>query len=195
MKKLIFRQGTTSSGPQIFKTALLLAFLLVTGLSGCHERECVEPIGFCGTGTGSGACDTYVTVRSSGCGTGLWGNLWLQLENGAYLQPWDGPQGLPAVTAGQRLKISYQVMKRDHRYDQVITCQALTPKADAIRITCFDTLPPACGTEATVVMDPCFPAYWGEVMLQLDKRRPAASLGRPGAEPAFAERPAREDRV
>jgi hypothetical protein len=177
MKKMICGQHTAASNSHCFsiKAWFLFVCLLVAGVSGCQEKECVKPGngGFCGTGSGAASCDTYVTVKSSGCGVGIWGNKWLQLDNGEFLQPWDGPQGLPAVTEGQRLMISYKVIARDHRYDNEITCMALTPPANAIRITCIDTLPPicgtvACGTSATVILDPCFPAYWGEVMLQLD---------------------------
>lgn len=149
---------------------LLFIWLMALGLSSCEEKECVKPRSFCGTGSDMASCNTYVTVKSAICGVGIWGNLWLQLENGEFLQPWESPLTLPAtVKPGQRLKIRYEVISRDNRYANVITCMAVPPASQAIRITCIEEVEPVagCGTEATVIMDSCFPAYWGEVSLQL----------------------------
>lgn len=87
-----------------------------------------------------GPCNTGVTARLIGCHvTGLWGGVWLQLDNGEFLQPWESSMGVFQPVDGQRFKISYTEVQRDNRYDSSIVCMVMAPVpvAAAVKITCI----------------------------------------------------------
>ena len=148
----------------------LLLFLLIAFLTGC-DQEAVEPDnrgGFCGTLSCNP--DTDVTARSISCAVGAFGSLWLQLDNGQYLQPWESYSGL-RLQPGQRYKIGFDPVNRDHRYDEVITCHALVPPATAVRVNCIVPLNPAntgCSTMVTAASAVCGPGVWQNTWLRLD---------------------------
>lgn len=127
-----------------------LTLMSVTMLS-CGEKECVEPrepmIPICPPyQPGQPEPDpitcnpeTYVTVTNVGCGVGVWGSKWLQLDNGDLLQPWLSNNTAP-IEAGQRYRISYAPAVRDNLYDSVITCMALVPFGTPVRINCMQSV-------------------------------------------------------
>jgi hypothetical protein len=74
------------------------------------------------------ACTINATVRHNICGVGLWGALVLELENGEVLQPWSAKYeniSKLKLSANQKVKIAVTEVKRDNRYDNVITCAAV----------------------------------------------------------------------
>ena len=98
---------------------------------------CIQPIFFCGTGNGSETCTTFATAQPAMCGTGAWGSTWLKLDDGTWLQPFENAVAGASLEEGQRYKIGYEKMARDNRYDGQVTCLAVPPAADAVRITCI----------------------------------------------------------
>ncbi|MFC5272374.1 hypothetical protein [Adhaeribacter terreus] len=70
-------------------------------------------------------CDTYVTARNVNCSLGAWGNTWLQLHNGHYLQPWQNNTATQTLVEGARYKIGFTPMARDNRYININTCAAM----------------------------------------------------------------------
>ncbi len=115
--------------------------------------------------------DTYVTVRFTGCGVGVYGAYWLQLDNGDYLQPWSSDV-IFTPQDGQRLKINYQEVTRDSRFDSVIVCQALVPTPTAaIHVACLRQVqsPPSNQCSVLVTADDmlCGFGVWGEMYFKL----------------------------
>ncbi|MFC5271013.1 hypothetical protein [Adhaeribacter terreus] len=99
---------------------------------------CAEPLGFCGTEPNPQNCNTFATAETVICGMGVWANIWLRLDDGTLLQPWESNvQGLQLVN-GQRYKIGYDLMQRDNRYQNAVICQAVPPMAEAARIHCIE---------------------------------------------------------
>ncbi|TAF34101.1 MAG: hypothetical protein EAZ57_03885 [Cytophagales bacterium] len=88
-------------------------------------------------------CFKEATVISNTCATGLWGDKWLQLEDGTILQPFSTVDGFSvpqSLQEGAKVKIGYVDTFRDGRYDKQVTCLAIPPyEADAvIKINCFE---------------------------------------------------------
>lgn len=88
-------------------------------------------------------CATYVTARTVECSLGAWGNTWLQLDNGHYLQPWNNATGTQTLTAGARYKIGYTQMARDNRYANIGVCAAMPADTMAwnpeiVSVTCLE---------------------------------------------------------
>lgn len=79
---------------------------------------------------------TAVTVEHVGCGVGVWGAYWLRTDSGDLLQPWLS-NDTSSIQPGERYLISYGPAQRDNLYDSVITCMALVPMGDPIRINCM----------------------------------------------------------
>jgi hypothetical protein len=101
---------------------------------------CMEQFFKCGTITNG--CDTYVTAENVACGSGVWQNTWLRLDDGTWFQPWEC--NVPGIKpeAGKRYKIAYQKRSRDNRYDGQVTCLAMPPASDAITINCMEEVNP-----------------------------------------------------
>jgi hypothetical protein len=97
---------------------------------------CAEALPFCGTKPQ--ACNISATAETVVCGAGVWANVWLRLDDGTLLQPWESQvQGLQLVN-GQRYKIGYELMQRDNRYQNAVICQAVPPVASTARIFCIE---------------------------------------------------------
>lgn len=92
--------------------------------------------------SGGTGCNTLVTAESVPCGPGVWGNRWLRLSNGQYLQPWESNIQLAQLVNGQQYRIAYEPVQRDSRYDNLITCQAVPPASTAVRILCIESVQP-----------------------------------------------------
>jgi hypothetical protein len=102
---------------------------------------CLEA-GYDKCGTPVSACNTYATAENVVCGSGVWANTWLKLDDGTFLQPWETKvQGIN-LEPGHRYKLGYSVRARDNRYDGQVTCLAMPPAADAITITCMEEVTP-----------------------------------------------------
>lgn len=110
---------------------------------------CLEPVGFCGTPPGNPShCQLTATATNVMCGSGVWQSTWLKLDNGAYLQPYENVSGYANLVPGQRYRLGYEKMTRDNRYDGQVTCLAMPPAAEAVRLTC---LQPETADSASVV--------------------------------------------
>lgn len=141
MKKRVFAASENRTGA--FKSVLMLAFLLVAGLSGCQERACGEPepvpvIGFCGTGTGEAACGTEATVVMDSCFPAYWGEVMLQLDNGDQLRPWEGLPLNQSLQNGQRVRIGYEPSNAPQNYHLICNTFQAIPPFTPIKITCFE---------------------------------------------------------
>lgn len=102
------------------------------------QITCLELLGICGTPPNGANCDVLVTAENVMCGNGVWENTWLKLDDGTYLQPWESAVNVSQLTPGQRYRIGFEKVTRDSRYDQGVTCQAVPPPSDAVRITCLE---------------------------------------------------------
>lgn len=90
-------------------------------------------------------CNTYVTAKNVICGLGAWGSIWLQLDNGKYLQPWNNNSGLTRLTEGARYKIAYSPMARDSRYNNQFVCEAMPADSlawnpEVVSVNCIDPI-------------------------------------------------------
>lgn len=120
-----------------FKITLAIAAFLFTFLTSCElsplgatENE-VAPSALkkapptkgpkSPTSPGS-TCNVYVTATQFMCAYGAWGDIWLRLDNGYYLQPWDNSTSTTQLIPGARYKIAYSIMAKDSRYDGMIFC-------------------------------------------------------------------------
>lgn len=76
-------------------------------------------------------CQTLVTARLVECSNGAWGNIWLQLADGSYLQPWNNATAITQLTPGAKYKIGYVPMVKDNRFNNGAICAAMPsdPKA------------------------------------------------------------------
>lgn len=88
-------------------------------------------------------CNVYVTATQFMCAYGAWGDIWLRLDNGYYLQPWDNSTSTTQIIPGARYKIGYTLMAKDSRYDGMIFCMvvpsdpmAWTPSI--VSVTCLE---------------------------------------------------------
>lgn len=70
-------------------------------------------------------CDTYVTARRVECSQGAWGDIWLQLDNGHYLQPWKNKTNTQTLTEGGRYKIGFTQTIRDNSPVTGAVCAAM----------------------------------------------------------------------
>ena len=98
---------------------------------------CIEAGFWCGTNPPA-ACNTYATAENTACGSGVWGNTWLRLDDGTWLQPFENLTAGIGLKPGQRYKLGYHTRSRDNRYDGQVACLAMPPAADAITITCME---------------------------------------------------------
>lgn len=89
----------------------------------------------------TGTCNTYGTFRSVPCGGGLYGSLWIQLDNGAYLQPCgtDIINVLPVQPRdGQRVHFSYYAKRHSNSCPPSDpACDLPVPLATPIHLTCM----------------------------------------------------------
>ena len=106
-------------------------------LSACHHhREKISPHKMCSDKTNTCKPQTTATVRNNICGVGLWGGLVLELENGDIVQPWAADSSYIAkldLRDGQKININFSEIKKDNRYDNVITCLAIGEYANRIK--------------------------------------------------------------
>jgi hypothetical protein len=90
-------------------------------------------------------CKVKGKFQSNICGQGRWGAYVIVLEDGTALQPWEIPTTVSTegikVEQGREITFSYEVIKRDDRYDTQQMCMAIPlisyDKIPAIRITCI----------------------------------------------------------
>src|SRR5688572_2058244 len=141
----------------------LVALMLSSALSGC-ESLCGEPDIL--------PCGTQVTVVGAGCASGAFESLWLQLDNGELLQPFENQTSITSIKEGERYMIGYEKMKRDKRYDHQLACLALPPKGTPIRLLCMNPIEEEptgnCSTIVTARTVECSSGTWGTTWLQLE---------------------------
>jgi hypothetical protein len=90
-------------------------------------------------------CKVKGKFQSNICGQGRWGAYLIVLEDGTALQPWEIPTTVSTegikVEQGREITFSYEVIKRDDRYDTQQMCMAIPlisyDQIQAIRITCI----------------------------------------------------------
>ena len=70
-------------------------------------------------------CSTIVTARTVECGSGAWGDTWLQLEDGSYLQPWNNATNITQLIPNARYKIGCKQMAKDNRFNNGVICAAM----------------------------------------------------------------------
>lgn len=117
---------------------VLAVFALVITLSACRkdprnpdqEKNCRED----------------GTVTKVACGVGHYGNLWIRLDNGTYLQPCESDVNI-TLQEGQRVKIGYTTIKRNSCYQDKPRCEAVVPPAEKIRLTCLKVTKEPIGEE------------------------------------------------
>lgn len=123
---------------------LPILFLFAMSLASCHSEHHISPKekgkGDCMSkkDSANSTCNISVTatVRNNICSVGLWGGFVLELENGDIVQPWasDSPDlAKLELKDGQKIKVNFSEMKKDNRYDNVITCLAIGQYADKIK--------------------------------------------------------------
>ena len=144
MKKHEGLRFSAAKLPNSFKLrSSLFTFLalLMLGFSGCEMTNCVEepePINFCGTVPNPQNCNVMATAETVICGAGVWANIWLRLDDGTLLQPWENLTPGIQLVNGQRYRIGYELMARDNRHNNAVICQAVPPAAETARITCIE---------------------------------------------------------
>ncbi|MBK0403654.1 hypothetical protein I5M27_11705 [Adhaeribacter sp. BT258] len=121
------------------QNAIICNYLVATELpEQAIKITCAEALPFCGAEPGPQNCSIYATAETVICGAGVWANIWLRLDDGTLLQPWEtNVQGLQLVN-GQRYIIGYELMQRDNRYQNAVICQAVPPVASVARINCIE---------------------------------------------------------
>lgn len=130
---------------------LLFSALLMFGISACKEKE--TPV--------KRECSTEGTVRNAGCASGIWKNLWIQLDDGTWLQPWESDIRI-TVEEGDRLKFGYTLVTRDQRHENEVICAALPPPGNAIKITCVEKIgSPRCPPNKTCELEGVVKDYTG----------------------------------
>ena len=77
------------------------------------------------------------------CSYGAWGDTWLKLDDGTYLQPWNNATSTTELKEGGRYKIGYTKIAKDSRYDGLAQCAALPadPKArnpETVSVICLE---------------------------------------------------------
>ena len=136
------RYGKNLQSSYQLKTSMFTFLaVLMLGLSGCEKTNCEEepaPIGFCGTVANPQNCNVMATAEAVICGAGVWANIWLRLDDGTLLQPWENLTPGIQLVNGQRYRIGYELMARDNRHNNAVICQAVPPAAETARITCIE---------------------------------------------------------
>ena len=74
------------------------------------------------------------TARLMGCGTGAFGQLWLQLEDGTYLQPWENASAEARLLEGAQYHVKYHAIVKDNRYSSPAGCDEKLPKAEPVKL-------------------------------------------------------------
>jgi hypothetical protein len=93
----------------------------------------------------SEGCTTVVTARTIECGMGAWGNTWLQLPDGRYLQPWNNATTTTQLIDGAKYKIGFTPMAKDNRFNNGVICAAMPsdPKAwnpEVVSVNCLEVV-------------------------------------------------------
>ena len=83
-------------------------------------------------------CNVYGTFVSIPCGGGLFGNLWIRLDNDQLLQPCQIASGIKLeVKEGQRVKLAYTEISQSN-CPNMMACAIAVPNHKTIRITCME---------------------------------------------------------
>lgn len=103
-------------------------------------------------------CTVHGTLTSVACGTGVFGNYWIKLDNGKLLQPCSSslPTSAMIVYEGKRIKFGYKPSIAPDACDSVITCKVWQPPHDRVRLTCLQEMPEepvTCNRNGTVLHD------------------------------------------
>ena len=166
MKEHFLNLNQIKNLPRILAISVLL---LGTTLTSCEQSCGEEPA------PGDSNCSTEVTAQSAGCASGAFQNYWFKLDNGEWLQPFENISNFAGVEPGKRYRIGYETMRRDSRYDNLMICQALPPKGQAIRVFCITPLEEGptgnCDTYVTARAVECSFGAWGNIWLQLEDGR------------------------
>lgn len=147
-----------------FLKKLSIAFILFASifLSACEKEGQNKP----NKPVDPRDCNNYGTFTHVPCGLSIYGNYWIKLDNGTYLQPCetDVLTRCPMdIYEGMRIKFGHTTAGTDNPCQAGITCLIATPPAARIRITCLEILSQSeCTTTGVIVYDdrlakPCNP--------------------------------------
>ncbi|GAB3199065.1 hypothetical protein GCM10027293_17260 [Pontibacter aydingkolensis] len=104
-------------------------------MSGCEKEDMIE-----GCWVPETECTQEVTAETIMCGYGAFGNVWLKTADGSYLQPWHNLTGQNELVNGQKYTIGYKAVEKDDKYKDIVTCKAAVPAAQAVAVTCINTV-------------------------------------------------------
>ena len=152
----------------LLQTSLIALTLL---FSACHK----DPIGPKGGGPGNNDCNISGTITRIPCGTGIWDELWIKLDDGSLLEPCEINADISfQAREGQRVKFAYTKVDPAHACNSgQIHCMAATPEAEKVNINCIteETTTRDCELKGTIVRDNCAAGIWGDLVIRMDDGR------------------------
>jgi len=131
----------------LFTTLKVLVVSVILTLVSC-DVPWLDPID--GGGKGGTNPPTNVDCRMEGtivkvpCGVGVYGDLWIQTQNGDLLQPVEQSfQTLNpiALNEGDKVKFGYRIKRGPNAFDSAITCLIAIPPHIKITIDCVQVVP------------------------------------------------------
>lgn len=114
---------------------LLLITLLVLGLASCKKEPVKEP---------EKKCNRKGKIETAVCGWGVWGNYWIRLDDGTFLQPCKSDISLDQdkFYNGREVEVGFE--KFDPRepacQNMMMGCLAWPGEHTSVKITCLTLL-------------------------------------------------------